>query len=223
MPKGIRGHNPRQFASVNPSKCTGCGICEYVCALEKEGFLRNPLRSRIRVIRLNSFFNTTMTCRFCEDAPCANACPCRALKQSERGGVLIIDEDRCNACGWCVQACSYGGISLHPQKKVVACDLCGGESKCVEFRPEEALELATEDAAPQKMWVSAIEKLPSETERLGNLIKKRALTDIFKEAEEKAKRLEEKLAALNEREMKLLTGKRPLRYGDIVQRRLRHG
>ncbi|MEM3013636.1 MAG: 4Fe-4S dicluster domain-containing protein [Candidatus Bathyarchaeia archaeon] len=194
----------RRFVSSDPSKCTGCGLCEYVCALEKERFLLNPLRSRIRVVRLTSFLNIAMTCRFCEDAPCVKTCSRKALKQSEKGGVLIVDEDKCDSCGWCVQACPYGGIVLHPEKKtVVACDLCGGEPKCVEFCPEEALELVTDDAVSQKTLISAVEKLLSETERLTNLIMKRALTDIFAEAEEGAKRLGQKLEALNEREMKL--------------------
>lgn len=191
------GSNERRFVSANPDKCVGCGLCEYVCALEKEGF-PNPSRSRIRVVRLNPWINVAMTCRFCEDALCVKACPRGALTQSEKG-FPIVDVDKCNACCWCLQACPYGGIVLHPEKRVVTCDLCGGEPKCIEFCPEEALELVSSDEVSEKLWVSAVEKLPTKIERFTNLIKKGSWSELFAEAEERAKRLEEKLEALNRR------------------------
>ena len=78
----------RKFVSVDPSKCTGCGICEYACALEK-GETVNPLKSRIRTVRTMPFFNFALTCRFCEDAPCVKACPENAIVQSEKTGILV--------------------------------------------------------------------------------------------------------------------------------------
>ncbi len=87
----------RRFVLVDPSKCIGCSLCEFVCALEKEGD-PNPLKSRIRVIHLNPMFNLAVTCRFCENAPCVRACPRDALKQSEKGGILLVDEDKCDGC-----------------------------------------------------------------------------------------------------------------------------
>ncbi|MEM2915670.1 MAG: 4Fe-4S dicluster domain-containing protein, partial [Candidatus Bathyarchaeia archaeon] len=161
----------RSFVSVDPSKCIGCSICEFVCALEKEGD-PNPIKSRIRVIRLSFMLNLALTCRFCKNAPCVRACPHGAIRQSEKGGVLIIDESKCDACVLCVQACPYGGIMLHPDKGVViACDLCGGEPKCIECCPEEALALASEDKQFDEALASTIEKLPSEIERTADMIK----------------------------------------------------
>lgn len=190
----------RRFVSVDPSKCTGCGICEYVCTLEKCGTW-NPLASRIRVIRLTAFLNATMTCRFCENAPCVGACTEKALIQSETNGVLIINESKCNACDWCIQACPYGGISLDPDKRIaIACDLCDGEPKCIEFCPEEALELVEDDKAAEKIWRAALEKIPSEIERLTDVVKKRKWATVLTEAEERAKRTTGKLEAISKRE-----------------------
>jgi len=190
----------RRFVSVDPSKCTGCGICEYVCTLEK-GETWNPLASRIRVIRLTPFLNATMTCRFCENAPCVKACKEKALIQSETNGLLIIDESKCNACDWCIQACPYGGIALDPDKrKVISCDLCDGEPKCVEFCPEEALELVEDDTAAEKMWRTALEKIPTEIERMTDVVKKREWGTVFTAAEERAKRTTGKLEAISKRE-----------------------
>lgn len=191
--------NSRKFVAVDPSKCTGCSLCEYVCVLEKNEPLWNPLRSRIRVIRLSPVFNAALTCRFCKDAPCVRACPLNALTQSEEGFILI-DEAKCDRCGWCIQACPHGGISLHPDKaSVLVCDLCNGEPQCVEFCPEEALELVTEEEAVNKKWITAVEKIPSDIEKLTNLVKKREWAALFAEAEERAERLSEKLEAVNKK------------------------
>lgn len=188
--------NNRQFVSINPNKCTGCGLCEYVCSLEKNGF-PNPALSRIRVIRLTPLFNTAMTCRFCDDPPCVRACPREALRQSETGNLIIVDEEKCDGCGWCIQACPYGGLIMDPEKKIVAvCDLCDGEPKCIDFCPEEALEIASNDEAADKSWISTLENLPKELERLSSLIKKRDLSEIFVKAEDRAKKLERKLEEL---------------------------
>jgi len=188
----------RQFVSIDFNKCIGCGFCEYICALEKEGF-PDPLRSRIRVVRLNPWINVATICRFCEKAPCVTACPRNALKQSEKGGIISVDEAKCDKCAWCVPACQYGGIVLHPVQKVVSCDLCGGEPKCIDFCPEQALELVTNDKASQKMWSSAIENLPLKIDALSNMIKKRDWAELFSEAEKRNLRLEEKLEALKAR------------------------
>ena len=191
----------RQFISIDPSKCTGCSVCEYACALEKEGSF-NPLRSRIRIVRLHPLINLAMACRFCEEAPCVKACPRDALNQSKENGIILIDEEKCDACGWCIPACPYGAIILHPEKKVViVCDLCDGEPKCIEFCPEEALELVTDDTASQKTWFSALDKRLSEVEKLTKLIKSRVWGDIFTEADKKLDRLEKKLKELYKKEM----------------------
>ena len=138
----------KKFVSVDPGKCTGCGICEYACTLEKGEPVWNPIRSRIRVIRMTPLLNFALACRFCYDAPCVKACPEKALVQSEKTGVLLVKEKNCKGCDWCVQACPHGGITIHPETgKAVACDLCDGEPKCVEFCPEEALEVVSTDEA----------------------------------------------------------------------------
>lgn len=189
----------RRFVSVDPSKCIGCSICEFVCALEKENEA-NPLKSRIRVIHLNPIFNITVTCRFCEDAPCVRACPRDALKQSEKGGIIIIDESKCDGCVLCVQACPYGGMMLNPDKGIViACDLCNGEPECIEFCPEEALKLVSEDEYFTKVLQSTMAELPKEVERIVNIIKGGKIDELFIEAEEKARRIEEKLKTLKEK------------------------
>jgi len=151
----------RKFVSADPEKCVGCSVCEYVCSFEK-GKSYNPLKSRIRVVRLHPLVNLSVTCRLCEDPPCVAACPRDALTQSEETGIIMVDEDKCNGCGWCIEACDYGAITLHPEtKKVFLCDLCQekGKPQCVEWCPEEALDFVTSDVLAQKARITAIKKL----------------------------------------------------------------
>jgi len=148
-----------KFVSYDPEKCVGCRVCEYVCSLEKEKVF-NPTLSRIRTLRIYPNTNASLACRLCEDAPCVIACPRKALEQSKENGVILVDDDKCDGCGWCIEACDFGTITLMPDKKTVAiCDLCDGEPKCVKWCPEEALELSSKDIIAQKARIDAVQKL----------------------------------------------------------------
>lgn len=189
----------RRFVTVDPSKCTGCGICEYACSQEK-GDVWSPLRSRIRVVRMKPLLNFSLACRSCEDAKCVTACPEKALSQSENTGLLLVDEKKCEGCDWCVQACPYGGITIHPDtRKVVTCDLCGGDPQCVQFCPEEALVIVNSDEEAEKLFNDAISRLPAETEQLTDKVKKKAWKPLLEDAEERSLRITAKLEALNKK------------------------
>jgi indolepyruvate ferredoxin oxidoreductase alpha subunit len=131
-----------QSVQCNSEKCAGCDICEYACSFEKEGVF-NPLKSRIRSVRLDLINNTALTCKSCINAPCVAACPEGALSQSKQTGTVSVDEAKCKGCDWCIEACQYGALTLHPTKrKPLICDACGGDPKCIPACPESALSLA---------------------------------------------------------------------------------
>jgi len=190
----------RKFVSVDPGKCIGCGICEYACTVEKGEGVWNPLRSRIRVVRMAPVFNFALTCRGCDDAKCVKACPERALSQSESTGLLIIDQTKCKGCDWCVQACDHGGITIHSDTgKAIACDLCEGEPKCVESCPEEALEIVESDEAAEKCFNDAFANLPMQTEKLTVAVKNKDWKPLLAIAEKRSEKITEKLQALNKK------------------------
>jgi Fe-S-cluster-containing dehydrogenase component len=88
------------------------------------------------------------------------SCPREALRQNEKTGVIIVDDVKCDACGWCIEACEFGAITLHPSKKtVISCDLCDDKPLCVEFCTRRALDAITLDALATKARKSVIEKL----------------------------------------------------------------
>jgi Fe-S-cluster-containing hydrogenase component 2 len=129
------------------------------CSAKKsKGF--NPAESRIRVARIEPFIDKTVTCRFCEDAPCVKSCPREALTQNETTGIIDIDENKCIGCSWCIEACEFGAIAIPPGKKiVVSCDLCDGQPLCVELCPRKALELLTPNGIGNKARKSAVKSL----------------------------------------------------------------
>ncbi len=130
-----------QHVECDTEKCVGCDICEYACSFEKERVF-NPLKSRIRSVRIGQTFNTAVTCKGCLDAPCIRACSENAISQAKESGSIIVDETKCKGCDWCIDACKYGAITLHPTShKAIICDTCGGNPKCIPACPESALSL----------------------------------------------------------------------------------
>ncbi len=148
---------------VDPEKCTGCEVCEFVCSMEKYGAF-NPLHARIRAIRIEPVINMAIGCQFCLDAPCVHACPYKALeKREEAGGIIKVDEDKCIGCGFCIRACDFGAISFNLKtEKVIICDLCQDRENgpaCVEYCPKECIEHATLESFAQQVRKKAVNKL----------------------------------------------------------------
>jgi len=94
------------------------------------------------------------------------SCPRKALSQSPETGIIYIDEDACDGCGWCIEACDFGAISLNPETKLVEiCDLCEDLEdgpQCVKWCPKDALTLATTEMVAQKARRKAVAQLLQE-------------------------------------------------------------
>jgi len=152
-----------KFVGADFEKCTGCRVCELVCALENEKVF-DPKLSRIKVLRLHQLVNMPVACKLCEDAPCVRACPRDALTKSEETGVIMVDDDKCDLCGWCLESCKTGAIFLNQEKKtVMICNLCDGNPKCVEWCPENALSLMTQKEFDKKARKATVNMLIPES------------------------------------------------------------
>jgi formate dehydrogenase iron-sulfur subunit len=85
-------------------------------------------------------------CKHCTDAACLDVCPTGSLFRTEFGTV-VVQEDICNGCGYCVPACPYGVIGKREQDgRVWKCTLCydrlgeGMEPACAKACPTNSIQ-----------------------------------------------------------------------------------
>lgn len=144
---------------INYEKCTGCRLCEQVCPVKHEG-VTNPARSRISVVKWeNEGLYVPMVCQQCEPAPCIAACPTNTRSRDEELGSIVIDYDRCIGCKTCIVVCPFGAISLDPiTRRIISCDLCGGDPICIKFCETRAIEYVDESQINKKLQREAAEK-----------------------------------------------------------------
>ncbi|SEF16222.1 4Fe-4S dicluster domain-containing protein [Streptomyces sp. Ag109_O5-10] len=90
-------------------------------------------------------------CKHCTHAACLDVCPTGALFRTEFGTV-VVQEDICNGCGYCVPACPYGVIEQRPSDgRVFKCTLCydrlgaGQEPACAKACPTESIQFGPLD------------------------------------------------------------------------------
>jgi Fe-S-cluster-containing hydrogenase component 2 len=136
---------PKMLAVI-PENCSGCRICELVCAVEHFG-VNNPKKSAVRVLVTypHPVVRMPVVCSQCKVPVCADACPVGALKRSD--GVVHLDTDTCVSCFKCIEACPFGAIYAHSDcDHPIKCDMCGGEPACVAHCPKGALRLIPEQA-----------------------------------------------------------------------------
>jgi formate dehydrogenase iron-sulfur subunit len=63
-------------------------------------------------------------CKHCTHAACLEVCPTGALFRTEFGTV-VVQEDVCNGCGYCVSACPFGVLDRREDDgRVWKCTLC---------------------------------------------------------------------------------------------------
>jgi len=131
---------------VDHEKCTGCRLCELVCAVSHDG-ISNPARSRIRVMKWEAEgLYIPMTCQQCQDAPCLKVCPVKAISQEEQTGRVTVDYNTCIGCRSCVSVCPFGAMSFNTiDRRVLKCDLCDGNPQCVRFCEVKAVDFVEAD------------------------------------------------------------------------------
>jgi carbon-monoxide dehydrogenase iron sulfur subunit len=131
---------------IDYQKCTGCRLCELVCAVFHDG-ISNPARSRIKVMKWEAEgLYIPMSCQQCQDAPCMNVCPVKAISRDEELGRVFVDYDVCIGCRACVAVCPFGAMNFNiKDKQVFKCDLCDGDPQCVRFCEEKAVDFLEMD------------------------------------------------------------------------------
>jgi formate dehydrogenase iron-sulfur subunit len=86
-------------------------------------------------------------CKHCERAACLEACPTGALFKTEFQTV-VVQQDICNGCGYCVPACPFGVVDLDiiGDGRAHKCTLCydrmkgGFEPACAKACPTNSIQ-----------------------------------------------------------------------------------
>ena len=162
--------------------CIGCKACEVACkewnnlpadnlgltgeSFDNTGalsantwrhvsFIEKGGASGVRAERMTPFQSGWLmmsdVCKHCHNAPCMEACPTGSLFKTEFDTV-VVQQDICNGCGYCVPACPFGVIALNPDDgKVHKCTLCydrlkgGLEPACSKSCPTESIQFGELD------------------------------------------------------------------------------
>jgi formate dehydrogenase iron-sulfur subunit len=90
-------------------------------------------------------------CKHCTEAACLDVCPTGALMRTEFGTVVVQD-DVCNGCGYCIPACPFGVIARRESDGGAhKCTLCydrigdGLTPACAKACPTESIQFGPLD------------------------------------------------------------------------------
>jgi formate dehydrogenase iron-sulfur subunit len=90
-------------------------------------------------------------CKHCTHAGCLDVCPTGALFRTEFGTV-VVQQDICNGCGYCVSGCPYGVIDRREgDGRAWKCTLCydrlhdGLEPACAKACPTKSIQFGVLD------------------------------------------------------------------------------
>ncbi len=174
---GYPEHPPRMGFFTDTSVCIGCKACEVACKewnqVPEDGLALTGMsydnsvglgadtwrhvafiEQRRPVADGQDQFRWLMAsdvCKHCTHAACLDVCPTGALFRTEFGTV-VVQEDVCNGCGYCIPACPYGVIDRRQDDgRAWKCTLCydrlgaGLEPACAKACPTESIQFGPLD------------------------------------------------------------------------------
>jgi formate dehydrogenase iron-sulfur subunit len=145
--------------SYDNTSALGADTWRHVAFIEQ----RTPLRDGNGEDGLRWLMSSDV-CKHCTHAACLDVCPTGALFRTEYGTV-VVQEDVCNGCGYCVPACPFGVIDRRerptedrpkpfagkPDGRVWKCTLCydrlegGHEPACAKACPTDSIQFGPLD------------------------------------------------------------------------------
>ena len=122
----------KKWISRDYLKCSGCRRCEIACSLHHEKQIW-PEASRVRVFMLIPGVEIPHLCAQCKEYYCVKACSFNALSVNEKTSAVMVNREKCTACGACIRSCPGKIPHIHPKENyVLICDLCEGNPQCAK-------------------------------------------------------------------------------------------
>ena len=136
--------------TLDLDRCTGCSACAIACRSE------NLVDAQIDWRQIHTFneqnlpeaavFHYSLACNHCLEPACLYGCPANAYSKDPSTGAVLIDDDSCIGCRYCMWVCPYGAPQFNPALGIVEkCTFCshrlveGLQPACVESCPVDAL------------------------------------------------------------------------------------
>jgi formate dehydrogenase iron-sulfur subunit len=175
-PPGGDEDTPRVGFFTDTTLCIGCKACEVACkewnqvpagGLDFTGMsYDNTVGLGADAWRHVAFVEQTVpagdgdelrwlmssdVCKHCTHAACLDVCPTGSLFRTEFGTV-VVQEDICNGCGYCIPACPFGVIDQRQDDgRAWKCTLCydhvggGLEPACSQACPTDSIQFGRLD------------------------------------------------------------------------------
>ena len=125
---------------------------------------------------------TSDVCKHCTDAACLDVCPTGALFRTEFGTV-VVQEDVCNGCGYCVPACPFGVIDRREDDgRVWKCTLCYDRLKddlepaCAQACPTDSIQFGELDELRERAERARCRRCTTAGSRRGAALRRRRAT-----------------------------------------------
>lgn len=166
-----KGHVGKRYAMVvDLRKCVGCQACTVGCSIENQapvGQFRTTVKQYEVTLddgsttqqQVKSFMLPRL-CNHCDNPPCVAVCPVQATFQRE-DGIVMVDNSRCVACAYCVQACPYDARFINEQ--TLTADKC---TFCAHRLEEGLLPACVETCVGGARVIGDIQDPKSEVNRL---------------------------------------------------------
>lgn len=127
QPERREGDSTKRWGMlIDLRQCIGCQSCTVSCNIENATPIGN-FRTTVDQYEFTSEDgspNRVMLprlCNHCDAPPCVPVCPVQATFQ-RKDGIVVVDNKRCVACAYCVQACPYNARFIN--KETHTADKC---------------------------------------------------------------------------------------------------
>jgi len=110
--EGLEGH--RWVMVIDLSRCRNARKCMEAC---QGAHQLRPEQHHINVLQMQDSPTTApyympKPCQHCDNPPCVSVCPVDAtFKRAD--GIVLIDNERCIGCRFCIAACPYSARIFH--------------------------------------------------------------------------------------------------------------
>ena len=131
---------------IDLRKCVGCNACTAACKQANTTppgvFWSKVLNYESGVYPQARLRFLPMLCMHCQVAPCLEACPTGATYRGD-GGLVLVDDDICVGCRYCMMACPYEARSFNstrPEEYYTGQGLTEFEQAGYGEHPKSAIE-----------------------------------------------------------------------------------